>query len=191
MFLGQYPADLMTRCEAEMPAIREGDMEIISQPLDFLGINIYWGEPVRASSGGPQQLDHVPGHQRNSFGWPVTPSALYWGARFCDERYGRRDIYVTENGMPLIDWPTADGCVHDPMRIDYMRRYLEGVRRGIREGLPFKGYFHWSLMDNFEWAAGYTQRFGLVHVDYPTQRRILKDSAKWYAELAKTNRFPA
>lgn len=187
MFLGRYPADLVERCAAQMPAIREGDMETISQPLDFLGLNIYWGDPVAASPEGPKAVDHAQGCPRNSFGWPVTPSALYWGARFCDERYGRHDIYITENGIPVVDWPTEDGCVHDPMRIEYIRAYLGGVQRGLGEGLPFKGYFHWSLMDNFEWAAGYSQRFGLVHVDYATQRRTLKDSAKWYARLAAGN----
>jgi beta-glucosidase len=187
MLLGSYPADFMARCGGLLPQIKAGDMETISQPMDFLGINIYWGDYVRASADGPVGVPHAQGAPRNSFGWPVTPSALYWGARFCDERYGRHDLYVTESGVPVIDWPTADGCVHDPARIDYIRSYLGGVERGLKEGIPFKGYFVWSLMDNFEWAAGYSQRFGLTYVDYATQKRTVKDSGKWYAELARTN----
>jgi beta-glucosidase len=187
MFLGSYPADFMARCGHMLPKIQPCDMETISEPLDFLGLNIYWGHPARASSAGPEELPYEPGSPRNSFGWAVTPTALYWGARFCEERYGRRDIYITENGVPVTEWPTPDGCVHDPMRQDYIRSYLGGVERGIGEGIPFKGYFCWSLMDNFEWAAGYTQRFGLIHVDYATGCRTIKDSGKWYARLIESN----
>ena len=187
MLLGTYPSDLLTCCPGAMPRMAEGDMDIISEPMDFLGINIYWGDYVKASARGPVSVPHAPGCPMNSFGWPVTPSALYWGARFCMERYGRHDVFVTENGIPLCDWVTRDGAVHDPMRIDYIRSYLEGVERGLSEGIPFKGYFYWSLMDNFEWAAGYSQRFGLTHVDYATGKRTPKDSAAWYARLAATN----
>lgn len=187
IFLGTYPADFLARCGNSLPKIGADDMKTISQPLDFLGLNIYWGEPRKASADGPVEPEAVPGSPINSFGWPVTPSALYWGARFCQERYGKRDIYITENGAPVVEWPTSDGCVHDPMRIDYIRSYLGGVERGIAEGLPFKGYFVWSLMDNFEWAAGYSKRFGLTYVDYASQQRIVKDSGHWYARLAATN----
>jgi beta-glucosidase len=103
------------------------------------------------------------------------------------ERYGKKDVYITENGVPLCDWVCADGAVHDPARIDFIRGYLGGVRRGLEEGIPFKGYFYWSLMDNFEWAAGYSQRFGLTHVDYATGTRTVKDSGRWYAKLAASN----
>ncbi|MBN1403518.1 MAG: beta-glucosidase [Opitutales bacterium] len=187
MLLGSYPADFMSRCGHMLPKIHAGDMETISEPMDFLGINIYWGEPVRATAEGPQVVPYAPGCPRNSFGWAVTPEALYWGGRFCQERYGKKDIYITENGCPVTDWPTADGKVHDPMRIDYLDSYLCGVRRGIQEGIPFKGYFCWSLMDNFEWAAGYSQRFGIVYVDYATGKRTIKDSGHWYADLIKNN----
>ncbi len=187
MMLGTYPADLLARCGHLMPKIAEGDMETIAAPMDFLGLNIYWGDPVRASAGGPVRVPHAPGCPMNSFGWPVTPSALYWGTRFCMERYGKKDVYITENGVPLCDWVGADGAVHDPARIDFIRGYLGGVRRGLSEGIPFKGYFYWSLMDNFEWASGYSQRFGLTHVDYATGTRTVKDSGRWYAKLAASN----
>ena len=187
MFLGTYPSDLLARCGGVMPRIKAGDMETIAQPLDFFGLNIYWGESIRATADGPQKVEEFPGFPRNTFGWPITPSAIYWGAKFCQERYGKRDIYITENGAPVVDWPTSDGCVHDPMRLDYMRSYIEGIERGLKDGLPFKGYFVWSLMDNFEWAAGYSQRFGITYVDYATQKRTIKDSGHWYAKLAATN----
>jgi beta-glucosidase len=187
IFLGSYPSDFMARCGHMLPKIGASDMQTISQPLDFLGLNIYWGEHTKASADGPVDVEDAPGCPMNSFGWPVTPSALYWGAKFCDERYGRRDIYITENGVPVTEWPTPDGCVHDPMRIDYIRSYLGGVERGLAEGLPFKGYFVWSLMDNFEWAAGYSKRFGLTYVDYATLERTVKDSGHWYAKVAATN----
>jgi beta-glucosidase len=187
IFLGSYPPDFLARCGTLLPKIHEGDMETISQPLDFLGLNIYWGEHFRASAGGPEAVDDLPGCARNAFGWPITPSAIYWGAKFCEARYGRRDIYITENGTTVSEWPTPDGGVHDPMRIDYLRTYLGQTKRCIDEGLPIKGYFVWSLIDNFEWAAGYSQRFGLVHVDYATQKRTVKDSGRWYAKVAASN----
>jgi beta-glucosidase len=187
IFLGSYPSDFLASCGQFLPHIGCDDMQIISQPLDYLGLNIYWGEYTKASADGPADVEDAPGCPMNDFGWPVTPSALYWGARFCDERYGRHDLYITENGVPVVEWPTADGCVHDPMRIDYVKSYLGGVERGFAEGLPFKGYFYWSLLDNFEWAAGYSKRFGLTYVDYATGERTVKDSGKWYAKLAATN----
>jgi beta-glucosidase len=118
--------------------------------------------------------------------WPVTPQALYWGPRFAWERYGK-PIVITENGMSNTDWIALDGGVHDPQRIDFLARYLREYRRAIRDGVRALGYFQWSIMDNFEWAHGYKRRFGLVYVDYPTGRRILKDSARWYAQVIRSN----
>jgi beta-glucosidase len=114
----------------------------------------------------------------------VTPESLRWGPRFIHERYGL-PIYITENGLSNIDWVAEDGKVHDPQRIDFTRRYLRELRKAVGEGVPVKGYFHWSLMDNFEWAEGYKQRFGLIHVDYQTQKRTPKESYSWYRELIK------
>ena len=126
------------------------------------------------------------GAPRTAAGWPVTPEALYWGPRFLYERY-RTPILITENGMSCHDAVSLDGQVHDPNRIDYLSRYLAAYRRAAHDGVNAAGYFAWSLMDNFEWNLGYTQRFGLVYVDYQTLRRIPKDSARWYAETIRSN----
>jgi len=115
-----------------------------------------------------------------------VPQCLYWGPKFLYERYGK-PIFITENGMSGIDWVSLDGAVHDPQRIDFTARHLQQLRRASEDGVDVRGYFHWSIMDNFEWAEGYKERFGLIFVDYPTGRRILKDSALWYAEVIRTN----
>ena len=126
------------------------------------------------------------GHPLTAFRWPVEPESLYWGPRFMHERYGL-PIYITENGLSNIDWVSLDGKVHDPQRIDYTTRYLRELSRAIEGGVDARGYFHWSIMDNFEWHEGYKERFGLIHVDYATQRRTLKDSAHWYKRVIETN----
>jgi beta-glucosidase len=117
-----------------------------------------------------------------AFDWRVTPEAMHWGARFFHERY-RLPILVTENGLSCRDWVSLDGAVHDPQRIDFIARHLRELHRALRSGVPVLGYFHWTLLDNFEWAHGYKHRFGLVHVDFATQERIVKDSGRWYASV--------
>jgi beta-glucosidase len=114
--------------------------------------------------------------------WNVTPECLYWGPRFFFERYGL-PIVVTENGMANSDWVHLDGQVSDPGRIDYVRRHLRSLKQAAVEGVDVMGYFYWSIMDNFEWAHGYQQRFGLVHIDYQTQERTPKQSAYWYRDV--------
>ena len=110
----------------------------------------------------------------------------YWGPRFLCERY-KLPFYISENGMSGTDWVALDGAVHDPARIDYTHRYLRSLKRAAEEGYPIQGYFHWTFMDNFEWAKGYNDRFGLVYVDYATQQRIPKDSAYWYKQVIESN----
>jgi beta-glucosidase len=122
------------------------------------------------------------GHPLTAFSWPVTPEALRWVPRFYYERY-KLPIVVTENGMANVDWVAQDGKVHDPQRVDFLQRYLHEYQRAAADGVPLKGYFVWSIMDNFEWAEGYKQRFGLVYVDYSTQKRTPKDSAYWYKQV--------
>jgi len=112
--------------------------------------------------------------------------SLYWGPKFFYERY-KLPIVITENGMANCDWVYLDGKVHDPQRIDYIGRHLKEYKRASDDGVNCKGYFYWSIMDNFEWAYGYSKRFGLVYVDYPTQKRTLKDSALWYKDVIKSN----
>jgi beta-glucosidase len=187
VFRKQYPADGLALFESEMPAIGPNDMEIIGQPLDFCAFNHYRGQPVKAGASG--QAESVPYHHNwplTAFYWPVTPDSLYWGAKFHYERY-QLPIYVTENGMANVDWVALDGKVHDPQRIDLTARYLRALRRAADEGVDVGGYFHWSLMDNFEWAEGYKQRFGMIYVDYLTQQRIPKDSAEWYRGVIAAN----
>jgi len=116
----------------------------------------------------------------------VMPEILYWGPRFLYERY-QKPLYITENGLSSMDWVSTDGKVHDLNRIDFTRRHLQYLERAIDEGVPVRGYFHWSIMDNFEWAAGYRERFGLIHVDYKTQSRTLKESALWYRDVIASN----
>ena len=158
-------------------------MATIGQPVDFYGVNICRGRRVRAGADGqPEAVPFPVGHPLTAFTWPVVPEALYWAPRFLWERYGA-PIYITENGLANTDWIARDGQVHDPQRIDFTARYLQALGRAIRDGVDVRGYFHWTLMDNFEWGEGYKQRFGLIYVDYPTQRRVLKDSALWYREV--------
>jgi beta-glucosidase len=117
-----------------------------------------------------------------AFKWEVTPAILHYMPNFLYKRY-KLPIYITENGLSMADWVSLDGKVHDPLRIDFMQRYLLELGKAIEEGTPVKGYFAWSLMDNYEWSNGYSERFGMIHVDYETQKRTLKDSAYWYRKI--------
>lgn len=161
------------------------EMDLIHQPLDFLGWNCYLANNYNEGPDGRMAAPH-PGLPRTNMGWPVTPDALYWGVRFIHERYGL-PVIITENGIAIIDFKMDDGCVHDPQRIQYMKWYLRGLKRAVEEGCPVEGYCCWSIMDNLEWAHGFDKRFGLIHVDFETQERTLKDSAYWYKDLIQTN----
>ena len=183
VFFKQYPEDGLRVYGANVPEIGPNDMDIIGQPLDFYAFNNYTAGTIRAGEDGkPEYIPYLPGKPMTAMTWPVTPDGLYWVSKFFWERY-QKPIYITENGMANVDWIHLDGHVHDPQRIDYTTRYLTALQRAVDEGIPIKGYFHWSIMDNFEWAEGYKQRFGMIYVDYPTQRRVLKDSALWYRSV--------
>ncbi len=187
VYTGNYPQDALSALAEDAPEIRPGDLETIRQPLDFLGTNIYGGRIVRATPDGKGQLVDFPaGFPRTANGWEVTPDAMYWGPKWLYERY-KLPVFITENGCSCRDWPSLDGQVHDPNRIDFAARYLQALARAAADGVPLRGYLHWSLLDNFEWQEGYTQRFGMIFVDFPTQNRILKDSAHWYASIIKSN----
>jgi beta-glucosidase len=184
---GRYPEDGIVAAGATMPLIAPGDMATISQPIDFYGANIYSGTFYQAEAGGgPLRVPHAADTARSAFNWPVVPECLRWGPRFLHERY-QLPVVVTENGISLADRVSPDGCVHDPQRVDFLRRYLTELSRGIADGADVRGYFHWSIMDNFEWAEGYNQRFGLVHVDFDSQLRTPKDSAYWYRDWVAAN----
>ena len=186
VFRGVYPQEAERAFGTAMPRYTVEEMQTICQPVDFLGLNIYTGEVVSAEGDGYRIHNHPAWAMRSAFDWPIVPETLYWGPKFHSDRY-RVPIYITENGMANVDWVDLDGHVHDPQRIDYLRRYLREVRRAISEGVDIRGYFVWSLLDNFEWGEGFSKRFGLVHVDYATQKRTVKDSAYWYRELMRSN----
>jgi beta-glucosidase len=178
---GQYPEDGLRLFGREMPTFPSADWEDVKQPPNFLGLNIYRAETVRAGADGePETLPVPPGYPRSGVDWqPMTPDALYYGPRFFHERYGL-PLWITENGLSTRDQVFLDGKVHDPQRIDYMHRNLLELRRAMRDGVRMEGYLAWSLLDNFEWADGYKQRFGMIYVDYQSLRRVPKDSFYWY-----------
>lgn len=187
MFLGHYPEDGVRLYGRDMPRVASGDMELIHQPLDYLGINLYNADLVRRGRDGqPEVVPFTDGFPVTGMDWPVTPPVMRHTPHFLHQRY-RKPLLVTENGVSVRDWIAADGKVHDPQRIDFTATHLRELARAMAEGVPVLGYFHWSILDNFEWAHGYKQRFGLVYVDYPTQRRIPKDSAYWYRDLIASN----
>jgi len=168
-----------------MSVLREGDMAVINQPLDYIGWNCYLANNYNEGPDGVNEKAWA-GMPRTNMGWPVTPDALYWGVRFIYERY-RIPVMISENGIAIIDFKMDDGHVHDPQRIQFLKWYLRGLSRAADEGYPVIGYMAWSILDNFEWAFGYEKRFGLIYVDYRTQERTLKDSAYWYSEVIRSN----
>ncbi len=187
LFLKQYPADGLALFAADLPQIRAGDLEIIGQPLDFYAFNTYSGSVVReGKESHPELVNYPDGHPMMMSQWYINPEILYWGPKFFYERY-HLPILITENGMSNIDWIARDGQVHDAQRIDYMASHLLALERAIQEGVDVQGYFYWSLLDNFEWAEGFKQRFGLVYVEFPTQKRLLKNSALWYRDIIRSN----
>jgi len=190
MLSGHYPEDGVRLFSADMPEIVPGDLECINQKLDHFSTNIYSGVHVRASEGNGESCCFEVIEKNDlpvtEMGWPVTPEALYWGPKFIHERY-QLPIVVTENGMANDD-DVENGKIHDRKRIEYLYKYLNEYGRAIEDGVPAQGYFVWSLLDNFEWAEGYSKRFGIVHVDYQTQQRILKYSAHWYKTLIASHK---
>lgn len=183
---GHFPDCAPGELKTAMDAVTEEELAIIHQEPDFLGFNIYNGWGVRDAGGQPEYLKRYDGFPRTALKWPVTPEVLDYGVYFLWERY-RKPCYITENGLSCNDVISLDGEVHDPNRVDFLHRYLLALKRSVERGTDMRGYFHWSLCDNFEWHSGYGERFGLVFVDYPSQKRILKDSAAWYAQVAATN----
>ena len=164
----------------ELPLVKDGDIELIHQPIDYLGINVYNGHEINAAG----HINKKPGSPRTALGWPVTPGVMNYGIRYLYERYNL-PIYIFEDGLACNDIISLDGKVHDSNRIDFLTRYLTELEKAYKAGVPILGYFHWSFTDNFEWHSGYDPRFGLVFVDYETQQRIPKDSAYWYSDLIK------
>ncbi len=185
--LGKYPEDGIKLFRGELPDFPGKDMETICQPLDFYGANIYRGDIVLTTDNSSVETVKGPdGPALTTMEWRITPEALYWGPRFLYERY-KLPIVITENGMANCDWIHRDGKVHDPQRIDFISRYLRELKRAIEDSVAIKGYFVWTTIDNFEWAHGYKQRFGLIYCDFATGKRTLKDSAYWYKDVIASN----
>ena len=184
--LGHYPkqASKWFKEKGLLPEITEEDLKLISEPIDFLGINHYFCNYVQAdeSNGREGTKPYYPNVQHTGMDWPITEDGFYEMLKYFQSVL-KVPLYITENGISLNDIVTVDGTVEDYDRIDYMQRYLSKLSQAIKEGLNCKGYYYWSLMDNMEWAAGYKPRFGLIYVDYPTQKRIIKRSGEWYRSL--------
>ncbi|HKG95891.1 MAG TPA: GH1 family beta-glucosidase [Gemmatimonadaceae bacterium] len=191
LFLGGYPEELREIYGEAWPEPPDAELHALREPLDFVGINYYTrsvtcddprARPVRA--GRVRQ----PRHAHTEMDWEVYPQALTDVLTWVTRRYGRVPLYVTENGAAFYDPPSADGgAVDDPLRVAYYRDHLRAARRAIEAGVDLRGYFAWSLLDNFEWGYGYSKRFGIVHVDFTTQQRTPKASARFYAEVIRSN----
>ncbi|MGZ8611940.1 MAG: GH1 family beta-glucosidase [Actinomycetota bacterium] len=189
-----YPQELLERYGGVAEFVRDGDLEAIARPLGFLGVNYYRPEIVSASpsparreypgslgawSGPPE------GAETTTMGWTIDPPALTELLVSLHDDYGHGRIMITENGAAFDDLVGSNGRVEDPRRVSYLREHVLAARDAIAAGVPLEGYLAWSLLDNFEWAEGYSKRFGLVHVDFETQVRTVKDSGRWYAEIAR------
>jgi len=184
VYLGKYPDEAYEAFGDDMIHPSKEDMELISQPLDFFTGNIYYSDGIRKEYG--YTTNAYQGAPRSSMDWVVTEKVMYWSAKFVYERYGK-PIMIGENGIANLDWVDVNGKVCDPNRIDYISRYVKQFMKANDEGVPVMGYLYWSVMDNFEWAEGYDKRFGLIHVDYQTQKRTIKESGHWYRKLIESN----
>lgn len=194
-----YPADILADYvrmgvlqSTEPDFIQPGDFDRFAVPTDFLAINYYSRNWVKA--GDPQHFDpasiiHLPGPDghRTDMGWEIFPFGLYETLSRVYWEYKPTELIISENGASFSDGPDQDGRIRDDRRIAYLKTHLQTVARAIQSGIPVTGYYLWSLMDNFEWAFGYTQRFGMVHIDFATQKRLPKDSALWYQQVIEQN----
>ena len=183
IILGSYPTVGIEKYGCYLPQGWQQDLNEIKGTLDFLGQNFYNSILWSKEQGF---VEAAPGAPRNVSGWDVTPHGMKWVLRFLYDRY-HMPILITENGMSCHDWVSLDGKVHDPNRIDFMQRYLLNVQEAMQSGVNVLGYFYWSVMDNFEWAMGYSERFGLIYVDFETQKRTIKDSGYWYRQVIESN----
>ena len=188
---GRYPVELKTVFGQEWPDWPTAQVEALKVPIDFLGLNYYTRSVVRHDPQGwpvPVQAVRQPGAVYTEIGWEVYPPGLTEALLWMHRVSGGLPLYVTENGAAFADPPTAvDGVVDDPQRVDYLRSHLQAVHAAVAQGADVRGYYAWSLLDNFEWAHGYSKRFGLVHVDFATQCRTPKSSARFYAEVIAAN----
>lgn len=187
MILGHYPEHGLETYKEFLPAHPNADLAEVFAPTDVIGANIYHGRTVTAAdnAAGFTFVDPPPGSPRTTMGWDITPDILYWGGKWLHERYGK-PIYITENGVAVPELPNDEGEFEDTIREQFLKLHVRGLQRARDEGVPYIGYFHWSFMDNFEWEQGYSQRFGMVHVDYQTQKRTLKRTARNFAQIMQS-----
>jgi beta-glucosidase len=189
---GEYAADVLRDLApvAGTAHIEDGDEKQIGVPLDVLGVNYYSRHVVRAGTPEPGPSEWVgvtnavkigTGRPTTEMGWEIDETGLYDILTRITREYRTPPLYVTENGAAFDDVVSADGAVHDQQRIAFLDGHFRAAARAVADGVDLRGYFVWSLMDNFEWAWGFSRRFGLIYVDYPTQRRIVKDSGRWLA----------
>jgi beta-glucosidase len=187
---GRYTEAYLAAAGADAPKFTAEDLRAISSPLDFVGINVYTPVYVQTMGAGPG-VEIVPlakSHPRMASSWQAFgPEALYWAPRHVQKIWNIKEIYITENGCGTTDTPAADGVVYDTDRVMFLRSYLSMLQRAVGDNVPVRGYFLWSLFDNFEWADGFDTRFGLIRVDFATQKRTPKLSAAFYGEVIKHN----
>jgi beta-glucosidase len=191
VYRGRYNEAYLRGAGVSRPTWEKGDLALISQPTDFLGLNIYTGSFVRAGKRGkPEEIPFTPNYPCADAPWlKLVPEAMYWGPLWVRDIYGVKAVYITENGAGYDDEPPVNGEMLDLHRRNYVRACLKETHRAIAEGVPVKGYFLWSFMDNFEWQDGYSRRFGIVYTDYKTQQRTPKLSALWYRRVMAENRL--
>jgi beta-glucosidase len=189
VFKASYPQDIVSAFNKEVP-IHAGDMQIISTPVDFLGLNYYFRQTVAYDSSAqplPYKQVIAPNVERTGMGWEVHAGTFTELLTHINQDYAPKEIFITENGSAWDD-EVVDGKVDDSNRVSYLERHIDAMFEAKRQGVPINGYFAWSLMDNYEWAYGYAKRFGLIYIDYPTQKRIPKTSAYYYRErIAKSS----
>lgn len=192
LFRGSYPEEVVKMFGEAWPKLPSSDFDTIRQPVDFLGINYYKRSVVRHDPGQViERASHVPQSDaiRTTLDWELYPEGLTDILVWVKERYGDLPLYVTENGAAFYDPPSpVGGVVDDPLRVHYLQTHIAAVGEAIRRGVNMRGYFVWSLLDNYEWSHGYSKRFGIVHVDYATQKRTIKSSGRWYGEMIRTER---
>jgi beta-glucosidase len=187
---GRYTDAFLISAGADAPKFTGEDLRAIATPLDFVGINVYMPQYVRAVGAAPgyEVVPFAKSHPRMASAWQfIGPEALYWAPRHLQKLWNAKEIYISENGCGTADTPAEDGVVYDSDRIMFLRNYLSMLQRATAEGVPVRGYFLWSSFDNFEWIDGYGTRFGLIHVDFATQERTPKLSAAYYAEVVRRN----
>ena len=189
VFFGRYPEDMSALLEIIMPKREEGDMAVIATPIDFLGVNYYSRFVIKHDPDVMliQASEVFPPDSEYSQLWEIYEPGMYEMLTRLEKEYRPGAVYITENGICVPDGLDLDGRVRDYRRIGYLRDNLAQVHRAIADGVPVKGYFHWSLLDNFEWSHGYQMRFGVVYVDYATQQRTIKESGRWLARVARGN----